>query len=188
MCIIDISCIKKIQVGWTEPTEPCSMSASKTNKFYIIRYSNLIHLWKISSDPRGGHWDHSLQHERRAARGWWGFLWHESGWGWRMQIVVCQSLGLDMVQNNVALNGSKGKSAVIFCFWSAILKLCTNYAVYVYNANIMQMLRRYYAEIMQKLCRNYVYIMQNMQILYRKLRKYYAEIMQKSCRNYAENM
>ena len=34
----------------------------------------------------------------------------------RMQIVVCQSMGLVMVQNNVASNGTKGKSAVIFCF------------------------------------------------------------------------
>ena len=33
-----------------------------------------------------------------------------------MQIVVCQSMGLVMVQNNVALNGTKGESAVIFCF------------------------------------------------------------------------
>ena len=28
---------------------------------------------------------------------------------------VCQSMGLVMVQNNVALNGTKGESAVIFC-------------------------------------------------------------------------
>ena len=33
-----------------------------------------------------------------------------------MQIVVCQSMGLVMVQNNVALNGTKGELAVIFCF------------------------------------------------------------------------
>jgi len=33
-----------------------------------------------------------------------------------MQIVVCQSMGLVMAQNKVALNGTKGELAVIFCF------------------------------------------------------------------------
>ena len=96
-----------------------------------------------------------------------------------MQIVDCQSLGLDMVQNNVALNGTEGESDVIFCFRISIAqimqllcKLCK------YYANIMQTLCKYYAEIMQKSCTIYVEIMQ-------KLCRNHAEIMQKLCNNYA---
>ena len=38
--IIDIICINFCQVGWTEPTEPCSMSASKTHKCYTLFQSH----------------------------------------------------------------------------------------------------------------------------------------------------
>ena len=40
ICIIDIICINFCQVGWTEQTGPCSMSASKTNKCYTLFQSH----------------------------------------------------------------------------------------------------------------------------------------------------
>ena len=119
-----------------------------------------------------------------------------------MQIVVCQSMGLVMVQTPEQCSiewyqGRIGCDILLLIHITQIMhKLCTYaeimqklYRNYVYFMQIMQMLCKImqklcknYAKIMQKLCRNYAMIMQIMQ----KLCRNYAEIMQKLCRNYAK--
>ena len=80
-----------------------------------------------------------------------------------MQTLVCQSLGLIMVNDDVALKLSNIEHE---------LKLRTLRTLRRNYAEITQKLRKNYAEITQKLRRNYAKITQ-------KLRKNYAKITQK---------
>ena len=180
------------QVGWIEPTEPCSMSASKTNKCYTLYLSH---------------------------PSWENFLWSHLGTlgpfpsAWETSWTRLMGLPVTLSQARVTdaecgmsipgpWHGPKQCSIEWYqCYIGCdILLLIRNTQIMhklcilcIYYANIMQKLRRNYAENMQILCRYYVYIMQIMQILCRyyanimqKLCKYYAEFMQKLCRYYAK--
>ena len=156
---IYIICIIFVRLpGWAEPTGPCSMGASKTNKCYTLYQTHsswenfLRSLWgKLGPFPL------SMRDELHEVDGASCDMKPGEGDGCRMWYV---SPGPWHGPRQCSIKWYQGRIScdilLLIHITQIMHKLCI---LCKYYANIMQKLRRNYAEIMQKLWRNYIHFM-----------------------------